>query len=86
VLKRLKALELKRGMLSLRRAPFYHAGLLKEKVAGRFGLQLQLTRPLRKPEATQALHALLATVIDTSALLASQNLAIAAHGRCSEAP
>jgi len=62
----LKALELKRGTASLRRAPFYEAGLLKEKVDGRFGLQVQLTRPQRNPEATRALQALLASVIDAA--------------------
>jgi hypothetical protein len=62
----LKALELKRGTVSLRRAPFYQAGLLKEKVEGRFGLQVQLTRPQRNPEATRALQALLASVIDAA--------------------
>jgi hypothetical protein len=62
----LKALELKRGTVSLRQAPFYKAGLLKEKVDGRFGLQVQVTRPARNPQATHALQALLASVIDAA--------------------
>ncbi len=62
----LKPVALKKGAVSLRRAPFYESALLKEKVDGRFGLQIRLTRPQSNPAATRALQALLATVIEAA--------------------
>jgi len=62
----LKPVALKKGTLSLRRAPFYESALLKEKVDGRFGLQCWLTRPQRNPEATRALQALLSSALEAA--------------------
>lgn len=58
----LKPVELNKGAVSLRRAPFYAAALHKEKVEGRFALRLQLTRPQRNPAAARALQTMLASV------------------------
>jgi hypothetical protein len=62
----LKPVELNKGAVSLRRAPFYAAALLKEKVEGRFALRLQLTRPQRNPAAARALQTMLASVIEAT--------------------
>ena len=82
----LKALELKRGTTSLRCAPFYEAGLLKEKVDGRFGLQVQLTRPQRNPEATRALQALLASVIDAAGDTLAAQIPLSSLRKLARAP
>lgn len=53
------------------RKPFYEKALLKEKVDGRFGLKVSVTRPLKHPELNQFLRRLLATGIESSADLIS---------------
>lgn len=62
----LKTLELKRGRTALQRAPFYETALLKEKVDGRFGLQIRLTRPQANLERAQFLQAVLASGIEAA--------------------
>lgn len=69
----LKTLKLRRGVVSYRRTPFHEAVCLKEKIDGRFGIQLHLTRPQRKPEQTHALQTFLAAAIEaTGDTLAAQ--------------
>ena len=56
----IKTLQLRNGGRSLLRAPFYESGLFKERVGGRFGLQLRLTAPQSNPEVQQLIQSMLA--------------------------
>jgi hypothetical protein len=62
----LKDLRLSKGKASLTRAPFYEKALLKEKVVGRFGIKVSVTRPLKHPELNRFLRQLLATGIESA--------------------
>jgi hypothetical protein len=59
-----KSVALRRGKASFQKKPFYQSGLLKEKVEGRFGLRLQLTRPLAHPALARWLEILAATGVE----------------------
>lgn len=61
----LKPVQLRKGSRSLAREPFYETALLKEKVDGRFGLKVSVTRPLKYPELQQFLRRLLASGIES---------------------
>lgn len=67
----LSPVSLTQGRRSFARAPFYEKALLKEKVDGRFGLKVSVTRPLKNPELNQFLRQLLATGIESSVDLIS---------------
>ena len=56
----LKTVELRKGARSFLRAPFYESGLFKERVGGRFGLQVRLTAPQSNPEVQQLIQSMLA--------------------------
>ena len=70
----LKDARLVKGKASFARAPFYEAGLLKERVDGPFGLKVSVTRPLKHPELTQFLRQLLATGIEGATDLLTSSL------------
>jgi len=59
--------DLKKGQRSLARAPFYEKALLKEKVEGRFGLKVSVTRPLQANALGSLLRQLAATAIESTA-------------------
>jgi hypothetical protein len=58
---------LKEGTRSLARTPFYEKALLKEKVDGRFGLIVRVTRPIASTARSQRLRTLLATALESGA-------------------
>ncbi|MFP4674457.1 MAG: hypothetical protein ACLFO5_07715 [Opitutales bacterium] len=63
----LKTLRLTRGKRSLAKAPFYETGQLKEKVDGRFGLKVSVTRPgTLSNEALDLLRSVLAAGVETA--------------------
>ena len=66
----LKTVELRQGTRSLAREPFYETALLKEKVDGRFGLKVSVTRPLQHPELQLWLRRLLASGLESIPSLA----------------
>jgi hypothetical protein len=68
----LREIKLSRGKRSLSRQPFYDKALLKERVDGRFGLKVRITRPLKHRELTQFLRQLLAAGIESGADLLSR--------------
>lgn len=61
----LKSVQLRRGQANYRKAPFYQAGVLKEKVEGRFGLQVRLTAPQSTPEFKAMVSQLTAMGLET---------------------
>jgi len=63
----LREVSVKKGQRSLARAPFYEKALLKEKVDGRFGLKVSITRPMGHRERSRFLRQLLATGIEEGA-------------------
>jgi hypothetical protein len=65
----LKDLSLSKGKRSFARAPFYETALFKEKVDGRFGIKLSVSRPLKNPELNQFLKRLLATSVESASNL-----------------
>ena len=68
----LREVSVKNGHRSLKRAPFYQTALLKEKVDGRFGLKVSITRPLKNRALDVQVRSLLATAIESGTdLLAS---------------
>ncbi|MGZ0708414.1 hypothetical protein ACWPKO_08755 [Coraliomargarita sp. W4R53] len=74
-----------KGKRSLARAPFYETGLLKEKVDGRVGLKVSVTRPLKRPELVQFARQLLGTSLeglgDAAALSAFPSLSLSAFAK-----
>lgn len=76
----LKEIRLSKGKRSLAKAPFYTAGLLKEKVEGPFGVKVNITRPLRHPEFSRLLRRLLASGLESGVDLFSPVLAMTAGG------
>ncbi|MGC6424319.1 MAG: hypothetical protein ACON4O_04960 [Lentimonas sp.] len=70
----LKELQLTKGKRSFARAPFYEKGLLKEKVDGRFGISVSVTRPLKNPKVSQIFRRILAAGVEGGADLLSASL------------
>jgi hypothetical protein len=60
----LKTISLRRGKVSLARAPFHQRGLLKERVDGRFGLHLQVTAAESNSAFVHSLRAVAAVGVD----------------------
>ena len=68
----LREVSVRKGHRSLKREPFYQTALLKEKVDGRFGLKVSITRPLKNRALDTQVRSLLATAVESgSDLLAS---------------
>jgi len=67
---------LKKGHLSLARAPLYENGLLKETVRGDFGLKVAITKPQKHPRLDALIRGLLAEGFEGLGKLLTDGLAM----------
>lgn len=84
----LKTVRLRKGKYRFPLKPYYARMLLKEKVDGRFGLVVRVTRPTRNPAALGVLSELLARAVEASGASLSNllNLPTSALRSVVEAP
>ena len=68
--------QLKKGALSLARAPLYENGLLKETVKGNFGIKVAITKPQKHPRFDALLRGLLAEGFEGLGKLLTDGIAI----------